>query len=319
MQLTAASLTNPGRRLGPTFTDRGSFARLDYRLLGRSLHQLNQCPGAWLRRGAEEDQHCSALSQAVWTLLAMPEAADTVLAVRPQKIERSAMGCPVCKSVTQSKTCAKDQCARFPITVEMGWSKTFPECKAWEERAAQLGRTIIGTTEYERALAAADALKALPWIAALGTEADLGVVAYGTLTTDTGPTLAVGEPLLAVPKEGASDDDSIYLLQAVGSPVQTVSDNALDWRGVTTRGALALDLVNAATAGVRTRVRVLLAGVGGDAEPGFCELSTAAVQAGRQAYQAGAARYANGVQNGVWPGYDHDGTGQIVWRVIEPS
>jgi DNA replication protein DnaC len=318
MKRSSALLTSRGRRLGPIFTDRGSFARLDYRLLGRSLHQLGQCPGAWLRRGAEEDQHCSALSQAVWTLLAMPEAADTVLAVRPLKIERSAMECPVCKSVTQSKTCAKDHCDRVPVTVEVGWSKTNPECKAWEERAAQLGRTIIGTAEYERAVAAANALKALPGIADLRTGADLGVVAYGTLTTDTGPTLAVGEPLLAVPKEGAADDDSIYLLQAVGSPVQTVTDNALDWRGVTTRGALALDLVNAATDGVRTRVRVLLAGVGGDAEPGFCELSTAAVQAGRQAYQAGAAHYVTGVRDGVWPGHDHDGAGQIVWRIIDP-
>jgi hypothetical protein len=91
----------------------------------------------------------------------------------------------------------------------------------------------------------------------------------------------------------------------------------MDWKGDTARGALALDLVNHATNGVRKRVRFLIAGLGSDQEPAFCELTPAAIQAGRRSYQAGAIKFAAGVHEGVWPGHDHDGQGHVAWRPVD--
>ena len=66
-------------------------------------------------------------------------------------------------------------------------------------------------------------------------------------------------------------------------------------------------------------MRFLLAGVGPDAEPGFCELSLASLQAGRRTYEAGLSHFLSGARRGVWPGHDHDGHGNITWRVVEPQ
>ena len=317
MKMTQTKLAGCKQRLTATARSRGQFLSPTYCLNGRTLHHVAACPSAWMRRGCEHDQQVNPLSEAVWALLTNPEHAERHMAVRPEMVKSTLRVCPKCGSAGPAKTCRECGLERHQVLREVKWTKQRADCRAWEERAEATGRVLISTPDWQRAKQAAECLTLPPAMASLLKESQLGVTVTGVLTTETGQAVRVHELILALPNEDSVHSDAIYLLQTLTQTAHGTAEGTMDWKGDAARGALALDLVNRATNGVRTKVRFLVAGLGLDPEPAFCELSQSAIQAGRHDYESGAIKYLAGIHDQVWPGHDHDGAGNISWRIVD--
>ena len=317
MAILSAAIASRLTRLSGLRSEAVPFLTPSYQLWGKSLLSIQRCPSQWKALGAEDDLHVNPLREAAWISTLVPARVTEWLAIRPETFIKQVLECPVCGSISTALRCKKDDVNRVLQNHEYNWTRTNPDCKAWEESAKAQGRTMVGITAYGRVLAGLAQAKLSSTLVTRLSQGDLAVYALGTFNAGGTDTVEVGQPIAILPPDGEAEDDTLYLLDVAGntSPASSeLMNRSARWA---VEGALALDLVNHANNEFRTTVRVMVLPHADSPEPAFAQLTTSAVQRGRTVYQEGIAKYLAGRCQGDWPGYDRDGAANITWRATD--
>ena len=319
MQLTNAAIAGTGFALGHNRPAGPGFLAEDYILGADSLRHLDVCPANWKSLGADGDLKIGVLPFAAWAATLMPERMTTLVAVRPETYTKQVLKCPICGSVSTSVHCKKDDVDRVLTKVSYQWSRNAVECKAWEDVAVLQGKVLISTIDYGRVLSGAQALQLGSGVGTALENGSRGVALTGRLDDENGHSFPVSELIAVLPGEQDPESNCIYLLGAARNtgpgPIE-ISSYIGTW---CVRGALALDLLNSATAGVRNTVRILVASTSDQPEPAYCQLTPPAIASGRATYLRGAEAYLRGLAYDEWPGFDRAGDNAVTWRALDPA
>lgn len=118
------------------------------------LMEFAACPHRWRMGYQSSGSRATEWGSLIDCLALQPHQFDSLFAVTPATYESHGMECPVCKSVTSAKTCAKCKTDRVPVTVLKPWTSNEKSCEEWEIEQEVNGKTVIKSEVFNRAKAA---------------------------------------------------------------------------------------------------------------------------------------------------------------------
>ena len=108
-----------------------------------SLKSFAGCPARWLAGYESPESKAKQWGSLLDTLLLTPEHFEARYAVQPPTYQTTGMQCPQCRSITDSKKCAKCKTERVEITVTKDWTNQSDTCNAWKEAQEAAGKEVI--------------------------------------------------------------------------------------------------------------------------------------------------------------------------------
>lgn len=106
---------------------------LDYPMSRSDLMSFVDCPARWRAGWTRPESKALANGSLVDMLLLTPEKFQDHYIECPATYETTAMRCPVCLSVTDSKTCRSCKCDREPVKITKDWDWKSTHCQEFRE------------------------------------------------------------------------------------------------------------------------------------------------------------------------------------------
>lgn len=102
-------------------------------------------------------------------------------ALQPTVYLSTGMECPVCKSVTDSKKCAKCRVERVEVQVETPWSNNSTTCRDWHAEREREGKEVVSREAWQMAHNACKRLNEVPEIRIHRERCDTQVAVVSTI------------------------------------------------------------------------------------------------------------------------------------------
>lgn len=292
---------------------------------------FEKSPSAWIngwsRAGSDSMDYGSLLDCVFLT----PDHFDSRYAIEPEKYEAKGMECPYCKSVTDSKKCAKCKADRIEIIISKDWNYQSDVCKEW--RASQIadGKEVASNSSIENAKAAMKRLSYDSIIKDFVDGCDKQVFVTGEWADE-----ATG---LVIPMQCLIDlvgkEDGPYR-KRLGDLKTTKNGSVIAWArwadtvGYSLQAAIYLDMFNnACPERELTDFCFVLSENSAPWETGRRYMSQdldnpgqdeGSIASGRRQYRKMMAGYCQCVKSGKWPGFDDtDEASSSGWTLVIPD
>lgn len=297
------------------------FDRGDKRLSVSSsmLREFARCPARWRKGYVGPSSPAMAFGNLVDCLLLTPQLFDSRYVVRPDTYSTTAMKCPVCGSVSDSKECRKCKTPRVLLAVDKPWNGNASECQAW--LASVDGKEIVAPGLMADARAAVASVKADDALAAF-VECSLAQVwVEGEWHDDeTGLVIPVRALLDAVPEKDSIYGKSLGDLKTCTSAALEPFSRHVYKLGYHAQAAFHMDLYCEATGEERLNWCWLLVESYAPWQTGRRLCAQAFLEIGRSDYRKALALYCKCLSMNQWPDYDRtDITDAQGWTVVNPD
>lgn len=107
------------------------------------LKQFGHCPERWFSGYNPPETDAKDFGSLLDCCLLTPKQLDGRYIKRPAFYLTDGMECPVCKTVTDSKSCSKCKVPRVQVRIEKEWSGNASECQKWSSEAKAKGMNVI--------------------------------------------------------------------------------------------------------------------------------------------------------------------------------
>ena len=278
---------------------RGSLA---YPMSRSELLSLSACPARWRAGYIRPESKALANGNLIDVLLLQADKFVDRYVECPATYETTGMRCPVCLSVTDSKTCRSCKCDREPVKITKEWDWKSTHCQEWKE--ANKGREPVKAEAMAEARTAVQTVMADPVIADMLANAQTQLMVVGEYADKaTGLVVPVKALLDIVPS--SSGQFSKWLLDFKTSRSAAMHAWTRDCfnYGYACQAAFHSALYCAATGEDRcTWGHIIQENVA----PYHVEkriLSVEFVELGRNQYLSALALYCQCLSKNVWPGY----------------
>lgn len=231
---------------------------------------------------------------------------DQLFAIQPSYYNTTGMQCPVCKSVTDSKKCAKCKTERVEVNIEKEWSGQSTTCQDWKNEREREGRTVISKQEME------DSTQATIQVCIdANCSAFIEACAFQVYYTAEYHDKATGIQVLVktlpdlVPNQrvGGNFNNDLGDLKTTRNATSKFWNDEIYKRGYAMQAAMCLDVHNTVTGDARQSFCHVISE---NVHPYYCELrrlSLEFIELGRAQVIAALSKYAQCVKTSVWPGY----------------
>lgn len=109
-------------------------------------------------RPEREDTEATFWGSGVDVLTLTPEQFNQRYLVTPATYPSSGMQCPICKTVTNAKSCREHGVARVKITTDKPWKSNARYCQQWEEDNGEEGKITVRSALVDQWRVAAEIL-----------------------------------------------------------------------------------------------------------------------------------------------------------------
>jgi hypothetical protein len=290
-----------------------------YPVSSSMLKLFNRCAARW-RNGYESPESKATRFGSLLDCLALtPGALKSRFAIQPDKYTTSAMECPSCHSVTDSKRCRACGVDRVEVQIEKEWSRNSATCTEWAEDHKHL--TVATSDELNYALAAARALQADARISSMLADSDKQVWLAGFWKDETtGLLIPVRALLDFVPRPDSAFYKNLGDLKTARNAAPGAWGRAVFDMGYHVQAAFNLDLYRAARP---DEDRCNFCHIVVENYPPFQFgrriLSEQFLEIGRATYRRALANYAYCLKNNHWPDYDEGDDSAQGWTITEPT
>jgi len=261
------------------------------------LVEFSHCPSRWLAGFHEKDSKQTEWGSLIDCLVLTPGEFDARYSV-----------CPSMYPCEPTK--------RDPRT-EKPWTRSSNYCEAWEKEEEAHGRTVIKPKDLGMAIEAKKALFADSEIADLINGSDHQVMVIGNYEDDaTGLVIPVKCLIDIKPNSGRFIDSLADLKTCSSADPSKWGRQVFDY-GYHVQAAMCLDLSNSAEDDCRTVFRHVLQENYSPWQTGRRIINSEFVECGRLTARHALRQYAQCLQTGFWPDYDHGRNNIDGWTSTE--
>jgi exodeoxyribonuclease VIII len=276
----------------------------EYIMSPSSIKAFMGCPSRWIGGYEPPETEAKDWGNLVDCLILTPSQFNDRYAVRPDTYATTRMECPVCKSMSESKSCRKCNEERKPVIVELPWNGNATKCEEW--LAGQ--RDGVNVISKDEALNAQDAVRRLlldATIAAFIAASDTQVHVAGEWHDKaTGLVIPVQCLIDLVPRLDSEFRKLLGDLKTTRNAGQRQFARWCFTAGYHVQAAFDLEIYKAATGEDRTNWAFILSENFPPFEPGKRMLAESFTDIGKLAFEHALARYARCLKTGEWPSYD---------------
>lgn len=300
----------------------GERGTLDWAMSPSYLKSFWSCPSRWKKGVPDKPSTAKRWGNIMDTLVLTPEKFQNRYAVTPENYVTTGFECPMCKSVTDSKTCRSCKCERVQVSIEKPWSANASECKQWIQEHA--GKEFMTKQDSDKAAAAATVLRSNATVAAFLDTSEKQVLAVGEWhDNDTGLVIPVRCLLDLVPRLDSEFSTCLGDMKTTACAAPVPFQRQIHKFGWHVQAAFDLDLFVAATGQDRNTWCLIgqenfepwepFARILRSIDPGnFMDL-------GRRDYRRMLSLYAQCIKRNEWPSYDDNedalNDGKYKWGV----
>ncbi|MDE2103678.1 MAG: PD-(D/E)XK nuclease-like domain-containing protein [Patescibacteria group bacterium] len=302
----------------------------DFFVSSSSLRDFAACPSKWIRGWSRPDSASLEYGSLLDTLVLTPDQFESRYAIAPLTYESKGMECPVCKSVTDSKKCAKCKTDRVEVVVKKDFNYQSSFCAEWREKQIAEGKEIASQKDVEDAKAAIKRLYEDDQIRMFLEGCDFQVYVTGEWHDEgTGIIVPVKCLIDLVGKQDGPFSMRIGDLKTTKNASSIAWSKWADFAGYSIQAAWNTDIFSNATGREITDFCFVLSEntppwetgrryMTQDVhEPGTDEGSIAS---GRRQYRKMMSDYCKCVKFGKWPGFDDtDESSASGWTLVVPD
>lgn len=315
--------------------NKGQRGQPDFIMSPSSLNAFARGPSRWVRGWSPPQTKSQEWGNLVDCRTLTPELFESRYEIEPETYPEGGMECPVCKSITDSKKCAKCKTERVPVITQKAWRYGADYTDKWEADVVKSGREAISTKLVSQCDAAVKRLFEVVggddavqrWFDASDRQVQL---AGEWLDEATGLVVPVSALLDFVPRLDTEFAKSIGDFKSSKSAQHIkFQRQAFEW-GYHVQAAFDMDLYKAATGEDRNTWcfiiqenfepwepnRAIYGQEQDQGQPGFIEIGREAQWGG---YERMLANYCQCLKSGRWPGYNQTDESVQGWCVLRPE
>lgn len=275
------------------------------------------CPRRWIDGYVGPESKAKSNGNLVDTLLLMPDKFSEAYVECPATYEATGMRCPICKTVTDAKTCRACKCDREPVKITKDWDWTATVCK--EFREANKGKEPVKSDVMIEARSAVKVMKDDALLDQLLLESARQVMVVGEYKDKvTGLTIPVKALLDIAPSKNSQFGRMLLDFKTTRCAAMRAWQRDCFQYGYAAQAAFHTDLYVAATDEDRCTWGHI---VQENVPPFHVEkriLSSEFVDLGRGQYLSALALYCQCLSTGRWPGYYAQTTIES-WDLVTPE
>lgn len=259
-----------------------------------TLKQFSECPQKWKLAPKKEPTAAMKWGSLVDSMWLTGDLSR--YAMQPSVYIKKGMRCPICRTVTDSKKCAKCKVDRVEEDVETEWNNNSATCSEWVAEQQAIGKEVIPRDAWVKAQSACDRLNGVPEIKLKRSRCDTQVAVVSMMDG-----ILVKGLIDMVPKKefrmGLGDLKTAGSADPKGWP-RYVFDMKLHWQA-----ALYLDLWNKESGENLEWFYHFVVEQEAPHEPCFMPLSQDFIALGRRDYQRALRLWGECEEKGEFPGY----------------
>lgn len=285
-------------------------------IMSRSeLIEFGKCPNRWLQGVKEESTADMDAGSLLDVLVLTPDAFDSEFAVYPELYPVKGMECPVCKTVTDAKTCRGCKTDRVEVTIHNPWTLTADHCKDWKAKQIAAGKRCAHKEDVDGAMRAVAALQSHPFIADYLNDSKTQVaVNVDWQDMETGIVVPFRCLIDLVPS-----CDSLADLKRTADAGSRAWGRTVHNFKLFYQGAAYLAAFNAATGERRREWLNIISEMGAPYECTYRPISEDYLLLGKNAFERDLADYCRCLKTGRWPGYDSAPVEPEIWMLKDAA
>lgn len=128
----------------------------DYIMSRSELMEFARCPFKWINSKPEDNLDTTATrwGSLLDCLILTPDKFDKQFVIQPETYKATAMKCPGCGSVSDSKSCSKCKCPREEVEMDKPWNNNATVCSEWTEKQVKSGLSVVKKEDHDEAVKA---------------------------------------------------------------------------------------------------------------------------------------------------------------------
>ena len=311
-----------GENVDPQFYHDVPFERgsVEYPVSPSMLKQFAHCPSRWLRGYNPPETKGKDFGSVIDCLLLTPEQFSHKYAIQPLTYESEGMQCPVCKTISDSKSCREHKVDRVRVIVNKEWSGNSKICQEWSEIQTENGKEVITADILADATLAITRLKSDDVLGPYMEQSRRQVLVTGEWHDEpTGLTIPVRCLIDLAPADDSEFAGSLGDVKTTRTAALMAFQRDVFKYGYHLQAAFDLALFNAATGQERTDWCFLVQESYHPWQTGRRLLAQDFIDLGRCDYKRLLGNYCACVKSGKWPDYDENDEAVQGWSIVSPA